>query len=126
MSINSDTGQFASSEADDGGYTWFEPSHVEFFEEEDDGTILWTLDESGLLIATNTDVEFLSAYYFSQNYPNELTSALTCFIWPVVMIGGIIWGFATKRRSFAYGIMSAFVLALAAFFLLIFALATAF
>ena len=98
----------------------------EFFEEEDDGTILWTLDESGLLIATNTDVEFLSAYYFSQNYPNELTSALTCFIWPVVMIGGIIWGFATKRRSFAYGIMSAFVLALAAFFLLIFALATAF
>ena len=126
MSINSDTGQFASSEADDGGYTWFEPSNVEFFEEEDDGTILWTLDESGLLIATNTDVEFLSAYYFSQNYPNELTSALTCFIWPVVMIGGIIWGFATKRRSFAYGIMSAFVLALAAFFLLIFALATAF
>jgi len=57
---------------------------------------------------------------------NELTSALTCFIWPVVMIGGIIWGFATKRRSFAYGIMSAFILALAAFFLLIFALATAF
>ncbi|MEC8362768.1 MAG: hypothetical protein VYD89_02740 [Candidatus Thermoplasmatota archaeon] len=126
MTINSDTGQFASFEADDGGYTWFEPSYVEFFGEEDDGTILWTLDESGLLIATNTDVEFLSAYYFSQNHQNELTSALTCFIWPVVMIGGIIWGFATKRRSFAYGIMSAFVLALAAFFLLIFALATAF
>ena len=126
MSINSDTGQFASSEADDGGYTWFEPSYVEFFEEGDDGTILWTLDESRLLIATNTDTEFLYAYYYSENYPNELASTLTCFMWPVVMIGGIIWGFATKRRSFAYGIMSAFILALAGFFLLIFALATAF
>ena len=125
-SINSDTGQFASSEADDGGYTWFEPSYVEFFEEGDDGTILWTLDESRLLIATNTDTEFLYAYYYSENYPNELASTLTCFMWPVVMIGGIIWGFATKRRSFAYGIMSAFILALAGFFLLIFALATAF
>ena len=126
VSINSDTGQFASSEADDGGYTWFEPSYFEFFEEGDDGTILWTLDESRLLIATNTDPEFVFAYYYSENYPNELASTLTCFMWPVVMIGGIIWGFATKRRSFAYGIMSAFVLALAAFFLLIFALATAF
>ena len=98
---------------------------MEFFEE-DDGTILWTLDESRLLIATNTDPEFLSAYYYSENYPNELASTLTCFMWPVVMIGGIIWGFATKRRSFAYGIISAFTLALAGFFLLIFALATAF
>lgn len=124
-SIHSDSGQFASFQADDGRYTWFEPSWVEFFEE-DDGTILWTLDESRLLIATNTDVEFLSAYYYSEDYPNELASTLTCFMWPVVMVGGIIWGFATKRRSFAYGIMSAFVLALAGFFLLIFALATAF
>ena len=83
---------------DDGRYTWFEPSWVEFFEE-DDGTILWTLDDSRLLIATNTDVEFLSAYYYSEDYPNELASTLTCFMWPVVMVGGIIWGFATKRRS---------------------------
>ena len=139
MRIYSDTGQFASYEADDGGYTWFEPSYVEFFEEDvhqseeeeeeeeaDVGTILWTLDESRLLIATNTDPEFVQAYYYSENYSNELASTLTCFMWPVVMIGGIIWGFATKRRSFAYGIMSAFILALAGFFLLIFALATAF
>jgi len=139
VSINSDTGQFASSEADDGGYTWFEPSWVDFYgeyahseqdegeEEADDGTILWTLDESRLLIATNTDPEFVWVYYsYSENYPNELASTLNCLMWPVVMIGGIIWGFATKRRSFAYGIISALTLALAGFFLLIFALASAF
>ena len=139
VSINSDTGQFASSEADDGGYTWFEPSWVEFYgeyahseqdeeeEEADDGTILWTLDESRLLIATNTDPEFVWVYYsYSENYPNEFESTLNCLMWPVVMIGGIIWGFATKRRSFAYGIISALTLALAGFFLLIFALASAF
>ena len=139
VSINSDTGQFTSSEADDGGYTWFEPSWVEFYgeyahseqdeeeEEADDGTILWTLDESRLLIATNTDPEFVWVYYsYSENYPNEFESTLNCLMWPVVMIGGIIWGFATKRRSFAYGIISALTLALAGFFLLIFALASAF
>jgi len=139
VSINSDTGQFASSEADDGGYTWFEPSWVDFYgeyahseqdeeeEEADDGTILWTLDESRLLIATNTDPEFVWVYYsYSENYPNEFESTLNCLMWPVVMIGGIIWGFATKRRSFAYGIISALTLALAGFFLLIFALASAF
>ena len=29
-----------------------------------------------------------------------------CFLWPVTIIAGIIWGYATGRRPFAYGLMS--------------------
>ena len=50
--------------------------------------------------------EYLS--YYSEDYPEneELIVTATCLLWPVTIIGGIIWGYATGRRPFAYGLMS--------------------
>ena len=46
--------------------------------------------------------------YYSEDYPaNEDAIALVmCLLWPVTIIGGIIWGYATSRRPFAHGLMS--------------------
>ncbi len=46
--------------------------------------------------------------YYSEDYPaNEDAIAMAmCLLWPVTIIGGMIWGYATGRRPFAYGLMS--------------------
>jgi hypothetical protein len=38
-------------------------------------------------------------------------------IWPISIIGGIIWGFKTNRKPFAYGILSASLLVVGGLFI---------
>ncbi len=47
------------------------------------------------------------SYYSEDNPGNEdVMTMVLCLLWPVTIIAGIIWGYATGRRPFAYGLMS--------------------
>ena len=47
------------------------------------------------------------SYFSEDNSGNEdFITMVLCFLWPVTIIAGIIWGYATGRRPFAYGLMS--------------------
>mgnify|MGYP001185276781 CR=1 FL=1 len=64
-------------------------------------------------IATNygipTFVEYLSVGSWDYDMDPHLQN-LGLGIWPILMIAGIIWGYKTDRKPFAYGIMTAGVL----------------
>jgi hypothetical protein len=47
------------------------------------------------------------SYYSDFNSGNEDAIAMVmCLLWPVTIIAGMVWGFATGRKPFAYGLMS--------------------
>ena len=64
-------------------------------------------------IATNygipTFMEYLSIGSWDYDMDPHLQN-LGLGIWPILMIAGIIWGYKTDRKPFAYGIMTAGVL----------------
>ena len=47
------------------------------------------------------------SYYSEDYHGNEDVIAMAiCLLWPVTIIAGVVWGFATGRKPFAYGLMS--------------------
>lgn len=108
-------------------YTWFEPAFVYFFSDEFEGTtVLWSFDQDRMLIATEAEVDYLFLSHYGEDYGSEVLPILTCLMWPLVAVGGIVWGFMTKRRAFAYGIISFVGIAIAGAFLLFMLLASMF
>ena len=47
-------------------------------------------------------------YYYSEDYPGnqDVIAMVMCLLWPVTIIAGVVWGYATGRKPFAYGLMS--------------------
>ncbi len=75
------------------------------------------LDGDTVDIATNDSINPVWVSYWSEELDYEADEfrflhAVPVFIWPISFIGGIIWGFKTDRKPFAYGIMTAGLLAL--------------
>jgi len=69
---------------------------------------------------------FVNYWGESTQTGTELISFVTCLIWPIVIIGGSIWGFATNRKPFTYGIITMGALVFLAFLFLILALLATF
>ncbi|DAC27202.1 MAG TPA: hypothetical protein D7H76_00490 [Candidatus Poseidoniales archaeon] len=46
--------------------------------------------------------------YYSDDYPEnqDVIAMVMCLLWPVAIIAGVVWGYATGRKPFAYGLMS--------------------
>ena len=46
--------------------------------------------------------------YYSDDYPEnqDVIAMVMCLLWPVTIIAGVVWGYATGRKPFAYGLMS--------------------
>ena len=46
--------------------------------------------------------------YYSEDYPEnqDVIAMVMCLLWPVTIIAGVVWGYATGRKPFAYGLMS--------------------
>ena len=46
--------------------------------------------------------------YYSDDYSENrgVISMVMCLLWPVTIIAGVVWGYATGRKPFAYGLMS--------------------
>ena len=75
------------------------------------------LDGDTVDIATNDSISPVWVSYWSEELEYEADEfrpilAVPVYIWPISLIGGIIWGFKTDRKPFAYGIMTAGMLAL--------------
>ena len=47
------------------------------------------------------------SYYSEDYHGNEDAIAMAiCLLWPATIIAGVVWGYATGRKPFAYGLMS--------------------
>ena len=46
--------------------------------------------------------------YYSDDYSGnqDVIAMVMCLLWPVTIIAGVVWGYATGRKPFAYGLMS--------------------
>ena len=46
--------------------------------------------------------------YYSEDYSEnqDAIAMAICLLWPVTIIAGVVWGYATGRKPFAYGLMS--------------------
>ncbi|DAC70789.1 MAG TPA: hypothetical protein D7I12_01310 [Candidatus Poseidoniales archaeon] len=46
--------------------------------------------------------------YYSDDYSEnqDVIAMVMCLLWPVTIIAGVVWGYATGRKPFAYGLMS--------------------
>ena len=64
-------------------------------------------------VATQNSTSPTEVNYWSEEIEDRGNfEFLPLVIWPISFIGGIIWGFKTDRKPFAYGIMTAGLLAL--------------
>jgi len=98
------------------GNIWYEMN----YNEESNDSVLINIDRQEVHIATKSLYEPESVHYWGQQEwespemerNNEIYDFLSLIIWPISIIGGIIWGFKTDRKPFAYGIMTAGLLAI--------------
>ena len=77
---------------------------------DDDILINIKTDESTINVATEYSEAPIYFEYWADDMASERGQYLFFFgliIWPISIIGGIIWGFKTNRKPFAYGILSA-------------------
>lgn len=83
----------------------------------EDAIVYIKLDGDEVDIATkNSEAPRWVGYYGWEDGESDATrdiiETLAFVIWPISFIGGIIWGFATDKKPFAYGIMAAGVLSI--------------
>ncbi|MGB0628717.1 MAG: hypothetical protein ACPGN8_05520 [Candidatus Thalassarchaeaceae archaeon] len=50
--------------------------------------------------------EYFSYYSEDYNGNEDAIAMAICLLWPVTIIAGVVWGYATGRKPFAYGLMS--------------------
>ena len=83
----------------------------------EDAIVYIKLDGDEVDIATkNSEAPRWVGYYGWEDdefdATRDIIETLAFVIWPISFIGGIIWGFATDKKPFAYGIMAAGVLSI--------------
>jgi len=50
--------------------------------------------------------EYFSYYSEDGQGTQDVIAMVMCLLWPVTIIAGVVWGYATGRKPFAYGLMS--------------------
>ena len=73
-------------------------------------------DDEVFIATKNSEAPRWVGYYSweidESDTTRDIIETLAFVIWPISFIGGIIWGFATDKKPFAYGIMAAGVLSI--------------
>ena len=95
------------------GDIWYEMNYNEMSNE----SAFIKFDRQEVNIATKSPYTPESVEYWAQEEVelgtnSEIYGFLSSIIWPISIIGGLIWGFKTDRKPFAYGIMTAGLLAI--------------
>ena len=91
-------------EADDTGKNWWV---AEFHDQNQNFSVYISQEGNSVFIAYPPSTsEPTYAHYFWKESGGILDfGSLAVLIWPVSVVGGIVWGFAKKRRAFSYGVM---------------------
>ena len=89
---------------DDSGTNWWV---AEFNSQAQNFSVYITQEGNSIFIAyhPSTSEPTFANYYWKDSGGILAFGSLAVLIWPVSVVGGIVWGFAKKRRAFSYGVM---------------------
>ncbi len=87
---------------DDGSEWWITEFHdIDFM-----FSVYLQVDGNVVRVASPAaEPEPIYVHYYSEGIGLFSTSSISFWIWPVSVVGGIVWGFAKKRPAFSYGVM---------------------
>ena len=92
------------TELDDSGSTWTITNAYG-----DDGSLTVYLQVEGNTIRVaspqNLNGPNYVNYYAYEDEPIFNLESVSLMVWPMSVIAGLVWGFATDRRGFSYGVM---------------------
>ena len=92
------------TELDDSGSTW---TITNAYGDEDNLTVYLQVEGNTIRVASPqnlNDPNYVNYYSYDDNSIFDLESA-SLIIWPVSVILGVVWGLATNRRGFSFGVM---------------------
>ena len=92
------------TEVDDSGSTW---TKTNAYGGEENLTVYLQVEGNTIRVASPQNLNapnYVNYYYYDDSSFFTLESA-SILLWPVSVIAGVVWGFATNRRAFSYGVM---------------------
>ena len=91
---------------DSDGNGWMECELNNWNGDNRDDKVYLRIKGNNIYVATQSDNFPAAVNYWHEYNENSGAAGAACMIWPVVIIGGSIFGFVTQRRALAYGLMT--------------------
>ena len=93
------------TELDESGSTW---TITNAYGDEENLTVYLQVEGNTIRVASPQNLKgpnYVNYYFYDDDNSNFNLESASLIIWPMSVIAGVAWGFATNRRGFSYGVM---------------------